>query len=101
MSPGVAMGRAVFWLTEGDAAPRRTLEPDEIAGELDRFRTAAREAVEEIERTAEEVHHRLGPEYAAIFHAHALFLKDRDPLMLFEHEASSPRMSSRALDLER
>ena len=94
MSPGVAMGRAVFWLTEGDAAPRRTLEPDEIAGELDRFRTAAREAVEEIERTAEEVHHRLGPEYAAIFHAHALFLKDRTFLGPIERRIEAEAVSA-------
>ncbi len=77
VSPGVATGRAVLWLSRNDASPRRALETDEIALEVDRFRAAARAAVEEIERTAEEVNHRLGPEYAAIFHAHALFLQDR------------------------
>jgi phosphotransferase system enzyme I (PtsI) len=34
-------------------------------------------SVEEIESTAAQVAERLGPEYAAIFHAHAMFLKDR------------------------
>jgi phosphoenolpyruvate-protein phosphotransferase (PTS system enzyme I) len=77
VSPGVAMGRAVLWLSRDDTSPRRALESADVAGELERFRRAASTAVEEIERTAEEVGHRLGPEYAAIFHAHALFLKDR------------------------
>ena len=77
VSPGVAVGRALLWLSRDDTSPRRTIERDEIPQELQKFREAAGTAVEEIERTAEEVGHRLGPEYAAIFHAHALFLKDR------------------------
>lgn len=77
VSPGVALGRAVLWLSREDSAPRRTLEPDEVSGEVERLLAAAEAAVREIEQTADEVAVRLGPEYAGIFHAHALFLKDR------------------------
>lgn len=77
VSPGVAVGRAVVWLSREESAPRRTLERDEIPLEIERFRRAAEAAVHEIEATAGQVLQRLGPEYASIFHAHALFLKDR------------------------
>jgi phosphotransferase system enzyme I (PtsI) len=77
VSPGVAVGRAVLWVSREDTSPRRTLEPEEIPAEIERFRRAADAAAAEIESTAAQVLERLGPEYAAIFHAHALFLKDR------------------------
>jgi len=77
VSPGVAVGRAVVWVSREDAAPRRTLEPEEVEGEVERFRRAAESAVEEIQTTAIQVRDLLGPEYAGIFHAHALFLKDK------------------------
>jgi phosphotransferase system enzyme I (PtsI) len=77
VSPGVAVGRAVIWLSREDTAPRRTIEPEEVPSEVERFRRAAESAVEEIQETARQVAKRLGPEYAAIFQAHALFLQDR------------------------
>ncbi len=77
VSPGVGVGRAVLWLSRSDASPRRSLEPEAIPHELERFQRAAEAAVREIESTADQVQDRLGPEYASIFHAHALFLKDR------------------------
>ena len=77
VSPGVAVGRAVLWLSREDTAPHRTLEPEEIPGELERFRRAIESAVGEIQSTAAQVRERLGPEYAAIFQAHAMVLKDQ------------------------
>ncbi len=77
VSPGVAVGRAVLWVSRGDTSPRRTLEPEEIPGEIERYRRAAQAAVAEIEETARHVKERLGSEYAGIFHAHALFLQDK------------------------
>ena len=77
VSPGVAVGRAVLWVSREDTSPRRTLEPEEIPAEIERFRRAAQAAVAEIEETARHVKERLGSEYAGIFHAHALFLKDK------------------------
>lgn len=77
VSPGVAVGRAVLWVSRQDTSPRRTLEPEEISDEIERFRRAAQSAVAEIEETARHVKERLGSEYAGIFHAHALFLQDR------------------------
>ncbi len=76
VSPGVAVGRAVLWLSREDTAPHRTLEPEEIPDEIERFRRALDAAVTEIQGTAAHVGDRLGPEYAAIFKAHAMVLKD-------------------------
>jgi phosphotransferase system enzyme I (PtsI) len=73
----VAVGRAVLWVSRDDTSPRRTLEPEEIPGEIERFRRAAQASVAEIEETARHVKERLGSEYAGIFHAHALFLQDK------------------------
>jgi len=73
----VAVGRAVLWLSREDTAPHRTLEPEEIPGEVERFRRAVESAVGEIQSTAAQVRERLGPEYAAIFQAHAMVLKDQ------------------------
>jgi phosphotransferase system enzyme I (PtsI) len=77
VSPGVAVGRAVLWLSREDTAPHRTLEPEEIPDELERFRRAIESAIVEIQSTAAQVRERLGPDYAAIFQAHAMVLKDR------------------------
>ncbi|HEX2798045.1 MAG TPA: phosphoenolpyruvate-utilizing N-terminal domain-containing protein, partial [Thermoanaerobaculia bacterium] len=77
VSPGVAVGRAVLWVSREDSSPKRTLEREEIESEIERFRRASEAAAEEIESTARTVKERLGSEYAGIFHAHALFLKDR------------------------
>ncbi|KAA0254251.1 MAG: phosphoenolpyruvate--protein phosphotransferase [Acidobacteria bacterium] len=84
VSPGVALGRAVLWLSREDTAPRRHLEREEVPQEIERLRHAAQTAVQEIEATAGEVSKRIGPEYAAIFHAHAMLLRDRAFLGLIE-----------------
>ncbi|MGE5345281.1 MAG: phosphoenolpyruvate--protein phosphotransferase [Acidithiobacillales bacterium] len=76
VSPGVAVGRAVLWLSREDTAPHRTLEPEEIPDEIERFRRALDAAVAEIQGMAAHVADRLGPDYAAIFKAHAMVLKD-------------------------
>jgi phosphotransferase system enzyme I (PtsI) len=76
VSPGVAVGRAVVRLSREDTAPHRTLEPEEIPDEIERFRRALDAAVAEIKGTAAHVSERLGREYAAIFEAHAMVLKD-------------------------
>lgn len=85
MSPGVAVGRAVLWLSREDTAPHRTLEPEEIPDEIERFRRAIDAAVVEIQSTAAHVSERVGPEYAAIFQAHAMVLKDQAFVGPVEH----------------
>ncbi len=76
VSPGVAVGRAVVWIVRPDAAPRRDLDREQVPAELERFRHAVDASLREIGEMADQVRGKLGNDYAAIFHAHALFLKD-------------------------
>jgi phosphoenolpyruvate-protein phosphotransferase (PTS system enzyme I) len=94
VSPGVGIGRAVLWVSREDSSPKRTLEPEEIEPEIERFRKAAEAAVQEIESTARHVKERLGSEYAGIFHAHALFLKDRTFLGPIERRIAHERVNA-------
>ena len=76
VSPGIAVGRAVVWIGRPDSTPRRDLDVEEVASELERLRRAVESGIREIGEMASQVEARLGKEYAAIFQAHALFLKD-------------------------
>ena len=76
MSPGIAVGRAAVWLVRADSSPRRDLDSEEVPTELERLRLAVESAILEIGEMAGQVEERLGKEYAAIFQAHALFLRD-------------------------
>ncbi|MBK6404519.1 MAG: phosphoenolpyruvate--protein phosphotransferase [Holophagales bacterium] len=76
VSPGIAVGRAAVWLARADSSPRRDLDAEEIPTELERLRLAVESGIREIGEMAGQVEERLGKEYAAIFQAHALFLRD-------------------------
>lgn len=93
-SPGVAVGRAVLWVSREDSSPKRTLEPEEIEPEIERFRRAAEAAAHEIESTVRHVKERLGAEYAGIFQAHALFLKDRTFLGPIERRIAHEKVNA-------
>ena len=94
VSPGVAVGRAVLWVSREDSSPKRTLEPEEIEPEIERFRRAAESAAHEIESTARHVKESLGAEYAGIFQAHALFLKDRTFLGPIERRIAHEKVNA-------
>lgn len=94
VSPGVAVGRAVVWVSRDDTAPRRSIEKDEVPAEIERLRKAAEGAAREIEEMAEEVARRVGAEYASIFHAHALLLGDRAFIGPIEKKIESERVSA-------
>jgi phosphotransferase system enzyme I (PtsI) len=76
VSPGIAVGRAVVCIGRADSTARRDLDVDEVPAELERLRLAVESAIREIGEMAGQVEARLGKEYAAIFQAHALFLRD-------------------------
>jgi len=76
VSPGIAVGRAVVWIGRPDSTPRRDLDVEEVASEVERLHRAVDSGIREIGEMASQVETRLGKEYAAIFQAHALFLKD-------------------------
>lgn len=94
VSPGIAVGRAVVWIGRPDSTPRRDLDPEEVPGELERLRLAVESAIQEIGEMAAQVESRLGKEYAAIFQAHALFLRDPSFLGPIEKKVRTERVNA-------
>jgi phosphotransferase system enzyme I (PtsI) len=76
VSPGVAIGPALVLDTEWFRIPRRTIDPADLDAEVQRLLGALAEAVRETRANQEAVSARLGPQYGAVFGAHALMLAD-------------------------
>jgi phosphotransferase system enzyme I (PtsI) len=77
VSPGVAIGQALLFGAEGFQIPQRFVSVDAVDSEIGRFQSAVdavSAGLEENQRVASE---RLGDEYAAIFGAHRMMLRDR------------------------
>lgn len=94
VSPGIAVGRAVVWIGRPDSTPRRELDADEVPVELERLRLAVEAAIREIGEMAGQVEARLGKEYAAIFQAHALFLRDPSFLGPVERKVRTEKVNA-------
>lgn len=94
VSPGIAVGRAAVWLVRADSSPRRDLDAEEVPTELERLRLAVESAIREIGEMAGQVEERLGKEYAAIFQAHALFLRDPSFLGPIEKKIRMERVNA-------
>ncbi len=94
VSPGIAVGRAVVWIGRPDSTPRRELDVEEVPAELERLRLAVESGIREIGEMAAQVEVRLGKEYAAIFQAHALFLRDPSFLGPIEKKIRAERVNA-------
>ncbi len=94
MSPGIAVGRAVVWIGRPDSTPRRDLDAEEVPAELERLEAAVESGIREIGEMAGQVESRLGKEYAAIFQAHALFLRDPSFLGPIEKKVRTERVNA-------
>lgn len=85
VSRGVAIGPVMLFGADGFRIPQRFVSIDAVEAETGRFRAAVNtvsRALEETERVARE---RIGDQYAAIFGAHRMML--RDPKLCSEIEA--------------
>jgi phosphotransferase system enzyme I (PtsI) len=77
VSTGIAHGTAyVLACLDCEAAPQRTIEPDEIDGELGRFEAALDKAEGELRALERSVSERIGGSEADIFVAQALLVRD-------------------------
>jgi len=94
VSPGIAVGRAVVWIGRPDSTPRRDLDAEEVPAELERLRVAVESGIREIGEMAGQVESRLGKEYAAIFQAHALFLRDPSFLGPIEKKVRTEKVNA-------
>src|SRR6187455_365301 len=85
VSPGVAIGPALVLDTEWFRIPQRYVTAEQIPVECTRTRQAFDEAIRDAKVQQETVSTKLGPEYGAIFGAHALLLTD--PALIREIES--------------
>jgi phosphotransferase system enzyme I (PtsI) len=85
VSPGVAIGPALVLDTEWFRLPQRFVDPQRVEAECERLRQALAAAAREAREHQEAVSSKLGPQYGAIFGAHALMLTD--PSLAREVEA--------------
>jgi phosphotransferase system enzyme I (PtsI) len=84
VSPGVAIGPALVLDTEGFRIPQRFVPAEQVDAETARLRQALDAAVREARAQEETISSKLGPQYGAIFAAHAFLLND--PALLRELE---------------
>lgn len=76
VSAGVAIGPALVLDSEWFRIPRRAIEADAVEAEIERLRQALAHAARETRENQDTVSAKLGPQYGAIFGAHALLLTD-------------------------
>lgn len=80
VSPGVAIGPAMVLGTENFRIPHRFLSASGVDFELTRFHSALEAVCEDITLNEKVVRERLGDQYAAIFSAHLMVLRDKQLL---------------------
>jgi phosphotransferase system enzyme I (PtsI) len=76
VAPGVAIGPALVLDSEWFRIPGRGVEGDRVEGEVERLRQALAVAARETRDNQDAVAAKLGPQYGAIFGAHAALLTD-------------------------
>jgi phosphotransferase system enzyme I (PtsI) len=76
VSPGVAIGPALVLDSEWFRIPQRAIPPAQTEAECERLHQALLQAANETHANQEAVTAKLGPQYGAIFGAHALMLTD-------------------------
>jgi len=81
-SPGVVMGKVFLLDVTKLKVVRQKISPEEVKLQIENFKEAVLRTEKEIMKIKEKVHHEMGEEYANIFEAHLLVLKD--PLLIFE-----------------
>ncbi len=84
VSPGIAVGPAFVFgdiLTEVET---RTIRPDEVEGELARFRAAVELVKDELARDVERISEQLGQDHADVFLVHSMILEDRSAITEIE-----------------
>jgi len=77
VAPGVAVGPAYLFAAGAYQASRETLDPADVAGELERFERAILRSERELKKIALVAREKLGGTSAGIFDAQLLVLRDR------------------------
>lgn len=76
VAPGVAIGEAVILNASDYRIPYRTIESENIAGELERLEQAFAQSIDELSKQADLVNAQLGRDAANVFQWHIGVLRD-------------------------
>lgn len=77
VSEGMGMARCVVLYGERPAIAERTIRPEEIESEVERFSKALIQTSEQLQKVAERVKEVLGGDNAGIFESHQLVMEDQ------------------------
>src|SRR5262245_66004063 len=94
VSAGVAIGPALVLDAEGVRIPQRRVAAEQVNSEIGRLHTALAAAAFEATQTQRDITARLGPQYGAIFAAHALLFEDPDFLASLDVLVRTERFSA-------
>src|SRR4051812_16370755 len=77
VSPGVVISTAVVLDAEDMVIPKRPVEPDQVAGEVQRLQDAIVSALDDLTKLRDQVASQHGKEIGGIFDVHMALLKDK------------------------
>ncbi|GAA4720142.1 phosphoenolpyruvate--protein phosphotransferase [Brevibacillus fulvus] len=95
-APGIVLGRAVVKKAETISYIRKTIAPDEVASELQRFRDSIQTANAELDAIKQKAKLEMGAEEAQIFEAHQMFLQDPEFVGAIEQKIESEQINAEA-----
>ena len=94
VSPGIAYAPAILVRFEFPDVQDRTVEEDEVEGEVRRLEEAVEAVAAELDNLRERVLHRAGVEESRIFDAQILMVRDQDFLASVEHLIRNNQLSA-------
>ncbi|MBP1934730.1 phosphoenolpyruvate--protein phosphotransferase [Ammoniphilus resinae] len=95
-APGIAIGRAIVKKEENMEIVRRSLEPNQISLEVERFKDCVQQAILELAELKEITEKKVGEEEAKIFEAQQLFLQDPEFVGAIENMIEAEHINAEA-----
>ncbi len=83
-SPGIALGKVKFSYSNEIRAVKRRISRDGVGKEIERFNSAVKNAISDLERIKEEVERKKGKAAGLIFETQIILLKDKEILETIE-----------------
>jgi phosphotransferase system enzyme I (PtsI) len=94
VSPGVVIGPAIVLDAEDMVIPRRSIPPEQVDREIERFRDAVSRSTLELTEVRENISSRHGKEIGGIFDFHLGILRDRTTMNQVIHEIRSQSITA-------
>lgn len=93
-APGIAVGRAVVKTTERIRYRPRSIEPEKVADEVQRFRQSIEAARSELEAIKTKIYREYGEKKAEIFDAHQTLLQDPEFVGAVQSKIENEKVSA-------